>query len=387
MAGVLPNSWISLRLHAFGLLWEAVLLYFSLGKKIQNARLEKSVIRSVLTGKVSQTELNQIFEQPFEKINTSIQEITVMFIDIVGYSRLDNITNNIDIFDQLSSRLSEINRIIKKYNGNIDRSVGDGVICFFGYGSDDISSSAKKAFNAAREIQRVSVERSKDQTKMMLPVRIGINTDKVVVGNLGSSDRIDYTMIGPGVNIASRLEGACNPYCIMLSEKTQTHLNLDKVTADDMRLIHIKIKHSDSFVKAYEFNEFSRTPEILIKAEQKNYQQLNIDQKDPRFESNTEGSIRLISDVGELEVLDYSLNGLGVGSIVFFGSKTEFQVTVKLSDEKLNKALEVHLLSRITVKIRWSQADGEIYRAGLEYIGLNKGQRELLFDKFARASM
>ena len=384
-AGLLVNSWISVRIHSMGILWEALLLYFSIGQKIKTARIEKSVIRSVLTGKTSQTELNRIFEQPFRKMATTVREITVMFVDIVGYSRLDDSSNSIEIFDQLSARLVEVGQIIKQHGGNIDRSVGDGIICFFGYSSSDIPGSARQAFEAAREIQRISILRADDPEKLMLPLRIGINTDKVVVGNLGSSDRVDFTMIGRGVNIASRLENACNPFCIMVSTLTHQKLELDNELENAMRPIHIKVKHSDSFMQAYEFNEFHKEGALLRKAENAHNQQLNINKKHERF-SVDKSTIILESAIGDLEVLDFSISGLGVGSLVFFGSKTEFEVAIRFQDKKLEERLRTQLLTTITVKTRWSQAGGEIYRAGLEYVGLNDEQRGLLFDCFTKAT-
>ena len=153
-----------------------------------------------------------------------------------------------------------------------------------------------------------------------------------------------------------------------------------------MRNIYIKIKHIKNFVPAYEFNEFTDKPLLLAKAEQAYFQQVNLSKSQKRYSSEEASGITLKSDVGSLEVVDYSLNGLGIISSVFVGPKTEFQVHLSTSSLEVNRILQDRLLSTVTIKVRWSHASGDSYRSGLQYIGLNEEQKKLLFECFCKVN-
>ena len=184
-----------------------------------------------------------------------------MFIDIVGFSLTSEKIGSKATYNLLSTYISTLTEMINKYDGLIDRSLGDGLLCYFGDESQKQRSQnhATRAFCAALAIQHNStklIALSRNQPGILFPVRIGLHSDKVFVGNLGGSSRIDFTMIGNGVNFASRLETAANPFRIMLSE--QAIALMDKGVYDQKHLqeIYFKIKHKSSFIKAYEFDPF-----------------------------------------------------------------------------------------------------------------------------------
>ena len=114
----------------------------------------------------------------------------------------------------LNHYLNEMTEIAIRYGGTLDKYIGDAVMIFFG----DPSSLGSK------EDAIQCVKMAKDmlfQAKLLgVDVRIGINTGECTVGNFGSADRMDYTIIGKEVNVAARLETAAQPGKILLSEFT-----------------------------------------------------------------------------------------------------------------------------------------------------------------------
>src|SRR5690606_6374571 len=101
--------------------------------------------------------------------------------------------------------------------GYVDRTLGDGMLCVFGYsaegGPGESQYHADQALTCAAAIQRKNIQRILDARSTgdaVFPLRIGINTAGVFIGNLGDSVNSDFTVIGNGVNFASRLEHSCD---------------------------------------------------------------------------------------------------------------------------------------------------------------------------------
>lgn len=127
--------------------------------------------------------------------------------------------------DVLNEYLSEMAVITKKHGGTLDKIVGDAVMVFFGAPRPmSESQQTRRAVEMAREMQqRMDFLRAKwpnEGTDTPFEIRIGINTGPVHVGNFGSDERMDYTVIGHHVNLAARLEWNCTPGAILISKTT-----------------------------------------------------------------------------------------------------------------------------------------------------------------------
>lgn len=140
--------------------------------------------------------------------------LTVFFSDIEGFSTLSESTPSKQLLQRVSTYLETVTRATKLESGTIDKFIGDGVMAFWG-APNRLDDHAMHACFAALRIQHEMARLNADWTAAgMLPlnIRIGIHSDAVLVGNIGSSDRMNYTVMGDGVNIAARLEGINKDY-------------------------------------------------------------------------------------------------------------------------------------------------------------------------------
>ncbi len=152
----------------------------------------------------------------------SIKPLTVLFADIAGFTGLSERLGD-RIVPLLSSYLDVMSREVASHGGTIDKFIGDAVMAFWGAPASN-ADHAVDACRAALACQRALRESGlADDAGRPLRVRIGLNSGDMLVGNIGSELRLNYTVIGDAVNIASRLEGANKEYGtdIIIGEETR----------------------------------------------------------------------------------------------------------------------------------------------------------------------
>lgn len=141
----------------------------------------------------------------------TLQELSVMFIDIAGFTGLSERMGD-GIVGLLSRYLDLVSEVVVAHGGTIDKFIGDAVMAFWGAPQPQ-SDHALRCCLAALACQRAIAEAGLvDDLGQALRIRIGINTGRMLVGNIGSELRLNYTVIGDAVNVASRLEGANKAY-------------------------------------------------------------------------------------------------------------------------------------------------------------------------------
>lgn len=153
---------------------------------------------------------------------------TVLFSDIRGFTTLTEELGAQGTVSLLNEYFTIMVDCIQKESGMLDKFIGDAIMAAFGIPmahNDDEDRGVRAAITMIKHLYNWNRERN-IHGKKPVDIGIGISTDTVVSGNIGSPKRMDYTMIGDGVNLASRLESACKQYCarILISENTFTKL-------------------------------------------------------------------------------------------------------------------------------------------------------------------
>ena len=168
--------------------------------------------RFKLTKYVSKTTENLITKHDGElNFKAEKKEITVLFSDIRGFTSYSEIHQPEEVIGHLNKVLQAQTVIIEKFEGDIDKFIGDELMAIF----TDEFKAVSCAIELIKAVQKVDKEINQN-----LNIGIGINTGEVVAGNIGSENRLEYAVIGDPVNLASRLCSFAGPGAILISENT-----------------------------------------------------------------------------------------------------------------------------------------------------------------------
>ncbi|MBL7213112.1 MAG: adenylate/guanylate cyclase domain-containing protein [Desulfobacteraceae bacterium] len=154
------------------------------------------------------------------------KELTILFSDLKGFTSLSEGISPAELVSLLNEYLDGMTQILFSHEGTLDKYEGDAVMAFWGAPLEQ-HDHARKAVNAALEMLRFSdtlSQKFQREGRPPIKTRIGLNTGKVVVGNIGSQKRFDYTIVGDEVNLTSRLESANKQYgtYLMISHSIYT---------------------------------------------------------------------------------------------------------------------------------------------------------------------
>ena len=141
-------------------------------------------------------------------ITTRERQVTVMFTDIRGFGALSQRLSATEVADLLNEHFDLLSQQIEAEGGTVDKFIGDSVMAFWGAPDEqpDHAARAIRAAHAVRDSIAADNKHRAERGEAPIQVRIGINTGPAVVGNTGSSSRVNYTLIGDTVNVAERLE-------------------------------------------------------------------------------------------------------------------------------------------------------------------------------------
>lgn len=172
--------------------------------------IQRQFIKSAFQQYLNPAVIDQIIAHP-EKLTLGGErrELSIFFSDLQGFTSISEALDPVALTALLNDYLSAMTDIIHEENGTVDKYEGDAIIAFWN-APLEVPDHGFRAVNAALRCQEKLTElrpRYLAQTGKELYMRIGVNTGYAVVGNLGSKDRFDYTMLGDSVNLAARLEG------------------------------------------------------------------------------------------------------------------------------------------------------------------------------------
>ncbi len=177
---------------------------------------------------------------------------TILFADIVGFTRLSETMPPREINIILNRYFSSMTDIVFSHGGTLDKYIGDGLMAVFGAPMEK-EDDAERAVRTALDIRRQLTAMMKTtRADRRFDIRVGLNTGRVVAGNIGSPKRMEYTVIGDPVNVASRLESIAKPNQIIIGEETFGLVkNKFKIQEIGMR----KVKGKSSGIMVYEVLE------------------------------------------------------------------------------------------------------------------------------------
>lgn len=190
----------------------------------------KNELLNSLSSKLSKYLSPQLYDSIFYgeqdvKLESKRKKLTVFFSDIVGFTEISDRLESEELTHSLNYYLNEMTNIALLYGATIDKYIGDAIMVFFGDPqSDGIKNDAiscvKMALAMRRRLEDLRSNRDHASVYKSFDIRMGVSTGYCTVGNFGSEDRMDYTIIGRAVNVASRLESRADKNEILISDET-----------------------------------------------------------------------------------------------------------------------------------------------------------------------
>jgi len=201
-----------------------------------NEEMERRRVQGLFGRYVNPSVVDYLLENKDQiQLGGQRREVTIMFSDIRGFTSFSEGKGPEEVVAKLNEYLTVMTRVIFKYGGTLDKYLGDGIMAVFGapLKQDD---HAERALGASKEMLVRLQELNKswqEKGELTFDIGIGLNSGEVVVGNVGSPERMEYTAIGEEVNLAARLESMNKEYKtrIIFSERTFTYLK----RADEIR--------------------------------------------------------------------------------------------------------------------------------------------------------
>lgn len=203
-------------------------------KKQEEAIAEQSQALERLSNQLAKYLSPQVYASIFEgrnqgDITSRRKKLTVFFSDIVGFTETTERMESEDLTRILNQYLTEMSDIALAHGATIDKFVGDAIVIFFGDPEsrgvkEDALACVRMALAMKKRLKELNEEWFETGIEKPMQCRMGINTGYCTVGNFGSSERMDYTVIGKGVNVASRLESTADAGEIRISHETYANV-------------------------------------------------------------------------------------------------------------------------------------------------------------------
>lgn len=153
------------------------------------------------------------------RLRPQMRDVTILFTDLEDFTEYASTHSPDQVVDELQSYFNQMSEIILAHNGWIDKFIGDSIMALFGVPNAD-------DFNHAHDAVKAGIEMQKHMRKNIRAwrQRIGINTGNAIIGNIGSSQKPNYTAIGDTVNLASRLSDIARPREIIIGPQTHARI-------------------------------------------------------------------------------------------------------------------------------------------------------------------
>jgi adenylate cyclase len=231
----------------------------------------KKWLKQAFTRYVPKELVDEVIKKPESlKLGGDKKELTVLFSDLAGFTTISEGMEPEELVPYLNEYLSEMTDLVFKHRGTLDKYIGDAIMAFWGAPLDD-PDHAYNACACVIEMQELMKRLRVKWAKTGKPIahtRYGVNSGKMVVGNVGSAERFNYTVLGDAVNLAARLEPANKNFGtqVMISETTYELVKDRFICRELDRLI---VKGKSKPVKVYELMARANDSDFIQKHEKK----------------------------------------------------------------------------------------------------------------------
>jgi class 3 adenylate cyclase len=359
----------------------ASVLFF---RKVQIEELAIQSIKMTLSGKISDQEL-ELATKRMVAIDLEVKEhvVTIIFVDIVGYSAMSEELSPLQAFEDLKMLLNDMRDIVHKHGGVVDKTLGDGLLAYFGYsvaGGRTTETHAVNALSASLEIQKNCILRTIAPTaERIYPMRIGVNTTSCLIGNLGNKTNIDVTLVGHGVNLAKRLEGAADPHHILMSALTWELVSSELKEIKGARK-EVRLKHHNDYLTAIEVRPNEISEEDYKKAVSLGGQVLKKRRKSARHDFSAASGLQATFSNDKVTLLNFSLGGMSVKTSIKHVKGDHALLIITSIRKDLQDKLNQCLPNGVKCTIQWAVIDNGAWVIGFSYDSLTEDERESLYN-------
>lgn len=240
--------------YAVPLVCQFVTAVFAYSFKFISENRNKEMIKQAMGKYLSQDVMKNVVSNIDDlKLGGKRAVVTVLFSDIRGFTSMSEKMSAEDVSMILNEYFTEMEPIITKYNGVINKFIGDAVMAIFGEPIQDINHSQNAVKCAYEMLKKVEYLREKwlYEGKPKIEIGVGINTGEVFIGNIGSETRMEYTVIGDTVNLASRIESYNKVYKTNLLVSSSTYEAISDI-ADVIKISEVQIRGKAKKMNIYE---------------------------------------------------------------------------------------------------------------------------------------
>jgi adenylate cyclase len=234
---------------------------------------KEEAIKAKFASKVSKNVMDNLLHNiDNDEFQAMEREVTVFFSDIRGFTNIsEQMKNAKDLIKYLNKYMEPMSNIIIKYDGTIDKYIGDAIMAYWNAPIDVKDHTDKAVLASLEQIEHLSIlnNQLKELNQPLIDIGIGLNTGIVIVGEMGSVGRSDYTVIGDPINLGSRLESLCKYY--------NSKLNISNFTKEKLKgeyifrfLDLVRVKGKEKPVEIWQIHGKGKA-EGLLKEELDNY--------------------------------------------------------------------------------------------------------------------
>lgn len=244
----------------------AVTLVLTYILKVHHEYKKRKKIEKIFGNLVSENVLKQLVNKPHKlNLKAGLQKVTVMSCNIYNNVEISDVIKPEDYIELINKAFNTIEHIIFKYNGTINRFIGNSVLVYWGYpihSRKDTENALKAAVEIQKEIKKFNEKYLNDiclpaeENRIYIDVKIAVNTGTALIGQIGSRNESDFTLLGETVDIIEKIEDVCKEFNkdILITEQTIDDLDQEP---DVVFAGQIRLKNSDEKIKIFELRDLN----------------------------------------------------------------------------------------------------------------------------------